>query len=236
MDKYVPGMAACVNGALANVACRPEWAGWTHNLRCYDYSNSLVVNDLASAVVQRNGPVLLLNPVQTPVIGLLRQKIGHLVVVQVVDAYDQPTLVDALCRTKGMHESGEPQLPRKLVAAILLVHKLAKEKKWGGTRQKNFMWASDLPKGRGFDESFADLLPSLISDLLAEGLLQSKTSQRKKKYALNPQQMDRVIRALNQHSFGGRLQRILEKDTDTVSCRYLDDVSSDIVSHERDQE
>ncbi|MEQ8482976.1 MAG: hypothetical protein RIB46_01300 [Pseudomonadales bacterium] len=234
LDIYVPGMAACVDGALASVACRPEWAEWSHNVRCYDNSNGLIVNDLVSAVLQRTGPVLLINPVQTPVIGLLRQKVGHLVVLQVADAYDQPSLIDALCQTKSMHDSGEPQLPRKLVGAILLVYKLAKERMWGGTRQKNFMWADRLPKGRGFDERYADLLPALINDLMSEKILQSKVSNGKKKYALTPDHMDRIIRALTEHDFGGRLQEILGKDTNTVSCRELDDVTGNVVSHDRD--
>jgi hypothetical protein len=118
-------------------------------------------------------------------------------------------------------------LPRKYVAAVLLVRKLYRWKYWGGTREKNFLWVDDLAKGRGVDVSLADIIPEVASDLCQEGILQPKygsAGARKKgqKYALNGERRCEIELIVRQGYFQDeRLRHHLMRDRNEVPRDWL---------------
>ena len=63
------------------------------------------------------------------------------------------------------------------------------------------MWYNDLAKGRGVDERYAEIAHVVANDLLQQQLLIFKTSQGKKKYALNPARTPEVHAVANVGTF-----------------------------------
>jgi hypothetical protein len=92
---------------------------------------------------------------------------------------------------------------------------------WGG-KDKGFLRASDLPKGRGIPEELSDIVHEVANYLKNADILQTKKSQSHTKYALNDQNRPGVYRILNQRLFDDSLLRILERDPVTVPARLLD--------------
>lgn len=132
-------------------------------------------------------------------------------------------VLNQLQHARSQHLAGEPMLPRKLVIALLLIAKLERHQMWGG-KNKGYMWFSDLAKGRGVAEEFADQLPAVINDLFSRGLLIQKPSGGKKKHALCPQMRREIHEILRTRKFSDDVHRILSRDTRLASARHLDSV------------
>jgi hypothetical protein len=221
MDRYVPGMAAWVEEAVDLACAEDAWAEWTVKTIQYDASASIRVTDMCAQVIATSGPVVLLQPVQDKVVQLLRERLNQRVSVLFGTAYTTDEVFNFLAEAKRLHETGEPHIPRALVVALLLLRKLEREHMWGG-KNKGYMWAGDIPKGRGLDEQFADEVPRSLGLLFQEGLLIQKPSQTSNKYALNPDRREEIYAILRERRFGERLARILGRDTALVSARELD--------------
>lgn len=201
----------------------PEWQDWDVKSWQYDMSCSVNINDVSSVIIAAPGPCILIRNVQQKVVTGLRNKVYGRSVVLVGEPNDSVDLLGLFEHARELHLIGEPMLPRKLVVALLLVGKLERHQMWGG-RNKGFMWASEIPKGRGLDEKFHDCVPAIIGDLLTAGLLIFKTSNGKRKYALNPKCRAAIHETLRSFRFPAEVQEILERDYDLESARELDDV------------
>lgn len=187
----------------------------------YALDRSLVVRDFHSRVLQDPGPVLLLRPVQENTIVEVRRRIGVRVPVDVCDVTCVEELEAALDRLCGQFDAGEPAQALDLVVALLLMRKLDQEHMWTGNA-KGYMWASDIPKGRGLKEEFAPRVPHVLNVLLQRGYLASKTSKGKTKYALNPDRRKDIYDVLRNRGFPEEVQRIWLRLTGLASVRELD--------------
>ncbi len=119
------------------------------------------------------------------------------------------------------HETGEPLLASKLIVSVLIVRKLKARHYWGG-KAKEYLWASDLAKGRGVDERFADIAPEVANDLFLSGILIKKTSQGQPKYALDPERKSEVHDIADQATFRNKqLERVLMRDQQQEGASYL---------------
>lgn len=201
----------------------PAWAGWELKVWEYDMSAAVRISDVASLINAAIGPCVLLRNVQERVIVELRERLYGRAVVLVGNPSDSTDILGLLDEARVLHQGGEPMLPRKLVIALLLIAKLERHQMWGG-KNKGYMWASDLPKGRGLDEQFADQVPAAIHDLFTHGLLMQKPSNGKSKYALNPDHRTAVHTALRTWRFPGGLHQILARDERLASARHLDPI------------
>lgn len=214
MPEWLQEVSAILNGSL-------DWEGWALKCLEYDMSCSLQINDVFSIVNENIGPVVLIRPVQEKVFTALRQKLYGRAVVLVETANDAAELLNKIENGRVLHLDGEPMLPRKLVIALLLVAKLERHQMWGG-KNKGYMWARDLAKGRGVDEKFRDQLPSVINDLSSHNLLIKKLSNGKNKFALNPETRNEIYNTLRSCVFRNDLHAIFMRDKRVESARNLD--------------
>ena len=200
-----------------------DWRDWEIVAWEYNMSCSVRINDVSSVIISAPGPCILLQDVQQRVVNGLREKLYGRAVVMVGAANDSTDVLQLITQARDLHLQGDPMLPRKLVVALLLVAKLERHQMWGG-RNKGYMWASDIPKGRGIDEKYADQIPAVIHDLLCADVLIFKLSKGKRKYALNPYQRAVIHQTLRSFRFPDEPQEIFERDYQLESARALDDV------------
>lgn len=218
---YLPVIDTWVAEVEAVIGVDAAWGGWSLHWILMDRENGFKATDVLARILQNPGPVVIFDSAQRKPLEILRSRLLRRSVVCVVCPSDSTELWASMCDIKGRHESGEPLLPRKLVAAVLLVRKLYRGKYWGGTRNKNFMWTSDLAKGRGVPEEFQDIIQEVANDLFLSGLLIRKGGLPK--VALNPKRRREIddVR-LRAHFFDGRLDQVLMRDRNLISARLLE--------------
>ena len=215
-----PLMAEWLGEVQGVISTDPMWSGWSITTWEYDRNCSVSIRDIAGSVENALGPIVLLRNVQERVLLDLRRRFADRTSVLVGDPRDSLDLLNILAEARDGHIVG-PMLPRKLVVALLLVAKLERHNMWGG-RNKGYMWASDLGKGRGVSEELTDQLPSVVNDLYSDGLLIQKRSAGKKKFALNPDRRVDVHDVIRTRRFSGRMHRIFTRDPRLASARLLD--------------
>lgn len=220
-SRHNPMMESWVREIREVISEDPAWSGWSLHSCEYDLRCSVSINDVAATIKGAIGPCVLLRDVQQRVVVELRERLAGRAEVRVESFQDATDILSILQAARDQHLRGEPRLPRKLVVALLLVAKLERHNMWGG-RNKGYMWASDLPKGRGLSEKFADQLPEVIGDLYSESLLIQKPSGGRRKYALNPDRRREIHSILQARKFSGRLHRIFSRSPRLTSARHLD--------------
>ena len=199
------------------------WSGWSIHTWEYDVSCSVSINDVAATIRSEIGPCVLLRNVQRRVVVELRERLIGRTSVWVENPRNATDILNVLQEARDYHLRGEPMLPRKLVIALLLATKLERHNMWGG-RNKGYMWASDLPKGRGLSEEFADQLPEVIGDLFSHNLIIQKPSRGKNKYALNPNRRQEIYEIIRTRKFPENLHTILSRNARLASARHLDNL------------
>ena len=205
----------------AVISSDSSWSDWSLHTREYDLSCSVSINEVASMIKGAIGPCVLLRNVQERVVVELRERLAGRAGVWVGSSQSITDIMNILQEARDQHLRGEPMLPRKLVVALLLIAKLERHNMWGG-RNKGYMWASDLPKGRGLSEEFADQLPDVINDLYSDSLLIQKPSRSRRKYALNPDRRREIHDIVRTRRFSEKLHRVLSRNARLSSARHLD--------------
>ncbi|MHB1426773.1 MAG: hypothetical protein ACYC3I_26755 [Gemmataceae bacterium] len=219
--KYLPEIKAWVQEVESLLRDDPSWNEWDLSAYSYNNRNSFDVQPMFVRVLNKPGPVILLENIQAKALGDLREKLRTHAVIILRTVANSTDLWDVVAEARGRHEAGEPLLPRKLIVAVLLVRKLRKLNRWGGNA-KGYLWNYDLAKGRGVDERFADVVHEVTNDLLLHGVLINKTSQGQQKYALNPNRKPEVHAIADSGTFVNKqLERILMRDPREESASYL---------------
>lgn len=222
-EKYLPGAAAWAAEVKALLGREQEWSEWDLIVTPYDGQNSFAVQPLFVRVLNKPGPVVLLEGVQRKAMENLRERLRTRSIILVQSVSDSGELWAVLDEARRRFESGEPFLPRKFVVAVMIVRKLRKGNYWAG-KEKGYLWQDDLAKGRGVDERYADIAHVVANDLLQHEILIFKTSQGKKKYALNPVKKPEVHAFANDGTcWNQRLEEILMKDTEELSAYLLNE-------------
>jgi hypothetical protein len=223
LERHLPGAAAWVVEVEALLRADEAWSGWDLIVTPYDEQNSFAVQPLFVRVLNKPGPVVLVERVQRKALENLRGRLRTRAVVMVPAVADSADLWQVLEEARRRFESGEPFLPRKYVLAVLIVRKLRKGNYWAG-KEKGYLWQDDLAKGRGVDERYSDIAHVVANDLLQHEILIFKTSQGAKKYALNPARKPEVHAIANDGTFWNkRLEAILVRDTEEVSAYQLNE-------------
>ncbi|MBA4068043.1 MAG: hypothetical protein C0501_30935 [Isosphaera sp.] len=223
LETYLPGAAAWAAEVEALLRADEGWGEWDLVVTPYDDQNSFAVQPLFVRVLNKPGPVVLVEGVQRKALENLRGRLRTRAVVMVPAVGDSTDLWGAVAEARRRFESGEPFLPRKLVVAVMIVRKLRKGNYWAG-KEKGYLWQDDLAKGRGVDERYADIAHVVANDLLQHEVLVFKTSQGTKKYALNPGRKPEAHAIADDGTFRNRkLEEILCRDTEELSAYLLNE-------------
>jgi hypothetical protein len=217
----IPDIAEWIAEVLELLRADAAWDDWDLHATQYNDKNSFDVQPLYVRVLNKPGPVLLVEGVQGKPLADIREKLGIHAIVLVHTVADPTELWVAVEEARRRHEAGEPLLARKLLVAVLIVRKLLHRHYWGGNA-KGYLWHFDLAKGRGVDERFADVAEEVANDLLLHGILINKTSQGKQKYALNPDRKAEVHAIADSGTFQNKhLKHVLMRDRRQESASYL---------------
>lgn len=220
-----PGIGDWIRDVEAVVADDPEWGDFPLRWIVMRDDNAFRVTDVLSRVASALGPVLIFGSAQTAVRQEVRQLLAGKTVVKLTDPADSTQLWADLRELRTLFASGEPFLPRRLVAAMLIVRKLHRHKYWSGSHEKNFIWGDEIANGRGVDPTFKDVAQDIANFLRLKGLLVAKYGGGKKgqKYALNPSRMDDIHDLANDgHVSDVSVLHWFYKDDALVSARVLD--------------
>ena len=151
-------------------------------------------------------------------------RLARKTVIQVTNPMNRAEFLADLRSLRDLFASGEPQLPRRLVATVLIVRKLCIQKYWGGSHEKNFIWGDEIANGRGVTPDYKDIAQDIANFLCLRGMLIAKygSGKRKgrkgKKYALNRQREEDIRRLANgDETRDERVNRWLYKDNATAS-------------------
>jgi hypothetical protein len=224
--RYAPHIKEWVEDACAVVYAEDQFSEWTHKLIVADIHNGFNFLDVYSQVAEVMGPVILLSSLKKgPIAGLMSKlKLGCIVrhYEHINNATD---IYSAVVETLTLHESGEPFIPLNLAIALLMLRKLIDGDRWGGdATNKAYMWADDLGRGRGIPENLRGNVLNVANTLALKGLLKTKGSQGKTKYALNPDARKQIHELLNHQKIHDEgLERFLLDARHTVSTRLLDE-------------
>lgn len=204
--------------------CRthPEWCGeWQLRPRKYEPDSSLNARDFCSMVMQSPGPVVMLQRVQARTVEEVRRRLGSRLPI-VLNSISTLEELQAVIRTAVEHfQSGEPLLALDIVVALLMIRKLDQEHMWTGN-SKGYMWFEDIPKGRGLDLKYEPRVGNVLNILYMRGVVVYKTSNSKKKYALNPQRREEIYAILQTRKFPPDIEGPLLRNPGQESVRALD--------------
>jgi hypothetical protein len=208
LELYFPGVESWIVEAWATLPEEHQAAVWVYEISRADGSNAFNPLVVYSKIAQSIGPVLIVGAIkQGPITVLTTKLVTKCVISHVKTPTNADSLRDAIVQILGRHQKGEPYVPIRLAATLQILWKLQKEKFWGGdAKNKAYIWARDLPKGRGVTERIAPYVPMVANELVLKGLLKTKPSQGGLKYAL-----DRNGLPLMHAIFRGDWEKVPEK-------------------------
>lgn len=203
-------------------ANNPKWnAEWKLSIHQYDKNSALIAKDFCSLVLQSPGPIVMIRPVQAKTLEEVRIRVATRLPIMAVDIASAADLEEFIDVAIAQFSNGEPLIALDIVVAFLLIRKLDQEHMWSGN-SKGYMWASDIPKGRGIDIKYESRVPNVLNILLSHNLIFFKISNSKKKYALNPEKRVEIYEILKSRIFPPEIERPLLRHPDQVSVRALD--------------
>ena len=190
-ELYFPGLESWIVEAWATLPNHHQSAGWVYDLHRADGANTFLPLVVYSKIAKSVGPVLILGALkQAPITVLSTKLVTKCVMHHVAELVHADRVRDAVVEVLDRHAQGEPYVPLRLAATLQILWKLQKGDYWGGgAKNKAFIWASDLPKGRGITEFIGPHVLMVANELKLKGLLQTKPSQGDLKYALNKDQL-----------------------------------------------
>ena len=198
----LPGIEAWLLDAMAVITSSAEWHGCEFHQVVYDNEHSFSAQSVADRIIRAHGPIVIVPKAATAACLELVKRLGNRTVIATRPVTDSTCLWEMLEEARVAYEAGDPQIPRSVAVAILLLNKLEKERMWGGN-SKGFKCVGLLPTGRGMLTNCVCVVPNVISQLFNKGLLIQKTSQGKKKYALNRKFQAAIYQILTTQSLSG---------------------------------
>ena len=171
-----------------------DWDGWSLRPMELRRDTSFKVPDLTSRVkpVSGCGPVMFVVPAKGEPRKAAQDKLKHITVTDTTNPTNHGSLLRDLANLRDRFvsfvasRSLAVELPRRLIACILIVRKLHNQRKWGGNHNKNFLAGEDIPNGGGVD-AVKDIADIVVNELSVRGILIRKYGGRsgRQKYALN---------------------------------------------------
>lgn len=202
-----------------------NWDGCLWQRTSYNEQAGFDVGTAVDQVRRSPGPVIFIQKVQAGLLARFRGAVQREVAVYSISPNCSMDLRLACEEARQGYEDGEPRIPLFELIAYLIISKLAKKDKWGGTAlNKNFLWAEDLPKG-GFPKGICTNREVLqVADsLFNAGLLTRKKSQGQLKYALGEKKTIQPILDSTDFSTAAprSVHKIFDRSPRQVSARFL---------------
>lgn len=204
-----------------------SWKDWDFKILVCNDNKDFEVKDFYSVIMRNPGPVIVLGRPVAKKVRQLQTRLYAKSSVFVSSEYDSDTFWSLIESAKEAFESGQPWIPRKYAAGLLIIKKLYAHKYWGG-RDKNYIWRDDLPKGRGIDYTVIpkEVIFEALSNLIDKGYVSTKRGRRSQngnKYCLNMAKRPEIEKILADESFQSdtSLERVLLRDTNRVNRDVL---------------
>lgn len=222
-ESRLPGVTAWLATAEARAGTLVEWNGCKFVREVYRDDASFNVPTVYGKIKAEPGPVILIQKVQFKCRDGLQKMVERIAQVTVAEVWNVENLWAIMEAAHLGYMEGHPLIPVRELLAYRIVRKLAAQDKWGGeAKNKAFLWEEDLPNG-GFPAEFSEKreILNVANRLASVGILTTKTSQGKTKYALGEKSIVQPI--LDAQSFTGflELRKFFERDTRRVSSRSL---------------
>jgi hypothetical protein len=218
------GITALLASVEQMLAADANWDHCAIRRAEYDEQAAFDVPTQCDLIRRSPGPVILIQNVQARLRDRLANMLDRQTVVYTLNVVVAEDLW-LLCETARLaYEDGEPRIHLRELIGYLIVRKLERQGKWGGTSlNKAFLWSENLPKG-GFPKDILDKrdIFNVATELERFGVLTSKTSNGQKKYALGSKQIVQPI--LDTKSFVScpQLYPFFRRDARLVTARQLD--------------
>jgi len=222
-ESLLRGFECWMKESLEVMQANAKWDNCCIRETIFDEYGAFSAQSVADKIMSEMGPVVMVPNFQTSAALELARRIGTKTVIRTGPVGDSTCLWQLLEEAHDAFQAGDPQRPRSIAVAILLMNKLEKEHMWGG-KNKGYKWVGDLPTGRGMPANCAGVVPNIIGQLFNKTVIIRKTSQGMYKYALNPAMKAEIYECLRSQSLDvfPELKRIFERDIQTLSARLLD--------------
>jgi hypothetical protein len=193
-DQYFPGIVQWIDSAWTRLLSVRGDCDWSYRLIRADAANSFHALDAYSLVAETRGPVLILGAIKQAPITILHAKLEfECILLHVVGLACVDDIYGAMSEVLRRHDAGEPHVPIRYAAAVQIFRKFQKHNYWGGEGlNKAFIWADDVPNGRGVTGAVAPYALMVAGEMANRGLLKSKRSNGKLKYGLNREQLPTI--------------------------------------------
>jgi hypothetical protein len=218
---HLPEWLGSVEGLLRADA---TWDGCTFHRLVFDEQAAFDVPTAVDFVNRSRGPVIVIQKVQARLLDRFRSMVQRRVSIYPLSPSCAEDIWQACESARQAFEDGDPRISLRELIAYLIIRKLERQGKWGGTAlNKNFLGADDLPKG-GFPKECSNTREILqVADVLYNAsVLSGKLGDGQTKYALGPVQIVQPI--LDSRAFEGirSLQNYFSRDRIFVSADLLD--------------
>jgi hypothetical protein len=222
-EQRLPGITAWIAEVERLIKDYADWDDCQIRRAEYTEQAGFDVPTQVDIVRRAPGPVILIQNVQARIRQRFESFLRGRVVVYCFSIYGAEDLWQAMEVARKEYEDGEPRIPLREIIAYLILRKLERQGKWGGTSlNKAFLWSEDLPKG-GFPKDLVErrAVFDVASELERHGILQTKKSSGQKKYALGPKAVVQPI--LDAKAFENRpkLREFFERDGIRQPSRLL---------------
>jgi hypothetical protein len=215
----ITGLLAAVEGILRGEA---KWDGCTVRRVEYDDQGSFDIPTQVDLVRRAPGPVIIIQKVQARVIERFKNTLHRAAMVYHVPVGSAEDLWGACEEAFNAYEYGEPRIYLRELVGFLIVRKLDRLGRRGGSNKKGFLWADDLPKG-GFPKDLVSArdVNDVAAELVRVGVLETKLSMGQKKFALGDIRIVQSI--LDSRSFENvpQLRKFFEGSGRLVTARLL---------------
>ncbi|HUY93033.1 MAG TPA: hypothetical protein VMV10_30165 [Pirellulales bacterium] len=202
----------------------PGWDGCVFHRHTYNSQAAFDVPTVLDLVRRSPGPVIMLQRVQHRLFQRLHGALRRCSSVYLLNALCVEDLWQSCEAARIAYDAGEPLIPHRELVAYLVLRKLERLGKWGGkAKNKDFLWAADLANG-GFPKDCVNArdVNDVACQLLRVGLLDSKTSNGKRKYALGEKSTVKRIFDTRSLESVGELHKFFANSRCLVSVRLMD--------------
>lgn len=204
--------------------------GWDVQHHYADHRHDFNAQRLHSLVGAKPGPVLIIGKLKWQAVQALREQL--LMRYEIVEC-EAPTCAQDVfeCASAAVaaHAEGDPKVPRRMAATLLVLRKLKRGGYWGGESvNKNYLWPDEIAKGRGVPEEYAPDARDAANTLINLGWMRRVKKQGSWKWCLNLDRREDIHTLLDTRATTDQtLSAYMHNDRRMVSARELDILDKD---------
>jgi hypothetical protein len=202
----------------------PQWDRCQFHRICCDEQGGFNFGTVLDQILRCQGPLIVIQKVQAPLLQKLRSALNRRVCVYSVTPSCSADLLKTCEEAFEAHGNGEPLVSSRELFAVLIVAKLARLGKWGGTAlNKSFLWVGDIPNG-GFPNEISDRreIAQVADAMFNDGILVGKKSEGKMKYALGDKAtIEQILEDKSFENVEHGLQGFFDRSPRHLPARHL---------------